>query len=118
MKGSAPIEALPPGALTEYLELCGWALARAHAQSGRAAEIAGYLGSGGVFDEAIVRFAVAYAGQRDIDYQALMAAVTAGQLRAEPGAGARPVDGVRPAVRRPGLPALSGVRRVTVAGLA
>jgi uncharacterized protein (DUF2252 family) len=86
MKGSAPIEALPPTALTEYLELCGWALARAHAQTGRAAEIAGYLGSSGVFDEAIVSFATAYADQSDIDYQALVAAIAAGKVTAQPGA--------------------------------
>ena len=86
MKGSAPIEALPPPALTEYLELCGWVLARAHAQSGRAAEIAGYLGSSSAFDVAIVRFAEAYADQNEIDYQVLLAAIKAGQTSAQPGA--------------------------------
>jgi Uncharacterized protein conserved in bacteria (DUF2252) len=85
MKGSAPIEALSPLALTEYLELCGWALARAHAQSGRTAEIAGYLGSSNVFDEAIVRFATAYADQNEVDHQALLAAITAGRITAQPG---------------------------------
>ena len=83
MKGSAPIEALPPAALTQYLELCGWALARAHAQSGRAAEIAGYLGSSGVFDEAVVRFAAAYADQSEMDYQALGAAIKAGRVTSQ-----------------------------------
>ena len=39
-------------------EVCAWALARAHARSGNPAEIAGYLGSGDVFDEAIASFAV------------------------------------------------------------
>jgi hypothetical protein len=86
MKGSAPIEALPPRALTEYLELCGWALARAHAQKGRAAEIGGYLGSGSAFDQAIVRFATAYADQNELDYRALLAAIEAGRISAEPGA--------------------------------
>jgi hypothetical protein len=83
MKGSAPIEALPPAALTQYVELCGWALARAHAQTGRAAEIAGYLGSSGVFDEAIVRFAGAYGDQSETDHQALLAAIHAGQITAQ-----------------------------------
>jgi uncharacterized protein (DUF2252 family) len=86
MKGSAPIEALPPAALAEYLGLCGWALARAHAQSGRAAEIAGYLGSSSAFDEAIVRFAAAYADQSEVDHQKLLAAIKAGQISAQPGA--------------------------------
>ncbi|MCU1494602.1 MAG: hypothetical protein JWO62_2366 [Acidimicrobiaceae bacterium] len=83
MKGSAPIEALQPAALTEYLELCGWALARAHAQSGRAGEIAGYLGSSDVFDQAIVRFAAAYADQSELDHQLLLTAINAGQVVAQ-----------------------------------
>jgi hypothetical protein len=66
--------------------LCGWALARAHAQSGRAAEIAGYLGSSSAFDEAIVRFAAAYADQSELDHQKLLAAIKAGQTSAQPGA--------------------------------
>ncbi len=84
MKGTAPIEALPPPALAEYLELCGWALARAHAQSGRAAEIAGYLGAGDVFDEAVVRFATAYADQNEVDYRALLSAIAGGRITAQP----------------------------------
>ena len=86
MKGSAPIDALPPRALTQYLELCGWALARAHAQSGRAAEIGGYLGSSSAFDQAIVRFAAAYADQNEIDHRAFLAAIRAGQIAAQPDA--------------------------------
>jgi hypothetical protein len=85
MKGSAPIEALQPAALTQYLECCGWALARAHAQSGRAPEIAGYLGSSSVFDDAIVRFTSAYADQSELDHQALVAAIKSGQTTAQPG---------------------------------
>jgi uncharacterized protein (DUF2252 family) len=85
MKGSAPIEALPPAALTEYLELCGWALARAHAQSGQAAEIAGYLGSSSVFDQAIVGFAAAYADQSETDHHALLAAIKADQITVQLG---------------------------------
>jgi uncharacterized protein (DUF2252 family) len=85
MKGSASIESLPPAAFSQYLELCGWALARAHAQSGRAAEIAGYLGSGGVFDEAIVRFATTYADQSELDHLALVAAIKSGHTTAHLG---------------------------------
>ena len=83
MKGSAPIDALPPRALIQYLELCGWALARAHAQSGRAAEIGGYLGSSSAFDQATVRFAAAYADQNEIDYQDFLAAIKAGRISAQ-----------------------------------
>ncbi|HVN88207.1 MAG TPA: DUF2252 family protein [Candidatus Binataceae bacterium] len=37
---------------------CGRCLARAHAQSGDAATISGYMGSRGIFDNAIGEFAV------------------------------------------------------------
>ena len=45
-KGSAEVETMPPDRLARYGELCGWALARAHARSGDRVAIAGYLGSG------------------------------------------------------------------------
>ena len=48
--------------------LCGWALARAHARTGRATMITGYLGTCEVFDHAIADFAVAYADQNEQDY--------------------------------------------------
>jgi uncharacterized protein (DUF2252 family) len=80
MKGSAEISSLSPSALREYLALCGWTLARAHAQSGAAQEISEYLGSGEQFDEAITAFARSYADQNALDHQALVDAVTAGQI--------------------------------------
>ncbi|WP_233161176.1 DUF2252 family protein, partial [Aquitalea sp. ASV11] len=41
---------------------CAWALARAHAKSsGRAAELAGYIGQSDKFDQAIASYATAYA---------------------------------------------------------
>jgi hypothetical protein len=43
--------------------LCGRTLARAHARSGDAAMIAGYLGASAVFDAAVARFAMRYANQ-------------------------------------------------------
>ena len=52
----------------EYAEFCAWALARAHARSGDAARISGYLGSGDRFDEAGADFAIAYADQSEADY--------------------------------------------------
>ncbi len=39
--------------LREYGKLCAWALARAHARSGDAAKIAGYMGSNTTFDDVI-----------------------------------------------------------------
>jgi uncharacterized protein (DUF2252 family) len=55
----------------EYCKLCGWALALAHAKSGDPAVLAGYLGKSDGMDEAVARFAFAYAEQTDRDYDAL-----------------------------------------------
>jgi uncharacterized protein (DUF2252 family) len=79
MKGSVDVSVLNPAALREYLELCGRSLARAHAQSGAAQEIAEYLGTGEQFDEAVTGFARTYADQNRIDHRALVDAVEAGQ---------------------------------------
>jgi len=82
MKGAVEVSALPAAALREYLELCGWTLARAHAQSGAAREIAEYLGNGEQFDAAITAFARSYADQNNLDHQGLVDAVKAGQIAA------------------------------------
>jgi hypothetical protein len=54
-----------------YCGLCGWALALAHAKSGDAAMIAGYVGKSDVLDEALTEFAFAYSEQNDRDYAKL-----------------------------------------------
>lgn len=61
-------------ALADYARLCGRALARAHARSGDSAVIAGYMGKGGAFDDAIASFAMLYAGQTSADHAALVRA--------------------------------------------
>jgi uncharacterized protein (DUF2252 family) len=66
--------------MVKYAEYCGWALARAHAKSGDAAMISGYLGNSSKFDEAIASFAVNYADQNERDHQALLKAVSAGKI--------------------------------------
>ncbi len=66
----------------EYIDLCGWALARAHARTGDPARIAGYLGRSDAFDEAIGEFAMAYADQTERDHAALLKAIRAGRLPA------------------------------------
>jgi uncharacterized protein (DUF2252 family) len=68
--------------MTEYCKLCGWALALAHAKSGDAAMISGYLGKSNEFDEAMVQFAYAYADQTEKDYQALVKTVESGRIKA------------------------------------
>jgi uncharacterized protein (DUF2252 family) len=67
--------------MPEYGKLCGWALALAHAKSGDAAMISGYLGKGDEFDQAMVEFAFAYADQTEQDYQALEAAAASGRIK-------------------------------------
>ncbi|WP_433964204.1 DUF2252 family protein [Tunturiibacter gelidiferens] len=51
-----------------YCGLCGWALALAHAKSGDAATIAGYLGKTDEIDEALTKFAFAYSEQNERDF--------------------------------------------------
>jgi uncharacterized protein (DUF2252 family) len=70
MKGSVDLDTLDPADLVPYARLCGWVLARAHARSGDAAAISGYLGSGDRFDRAVAAFAEAYADQTEADYAA------------------------------------------------
>jgi predicted alpha/beta hydrolase len=67
-----------------YAELCGRTLAHAHAKSGDAAMISGYLGKSDDFDEAVGEFASAYADQNEQDHAALVAAVRSGQIEALP----------------------------------
>jgi uncharacterized protein (DUF2252 family) len=74
MKGGIHLETLAPDDLAPYGRLCGWVLARAHARSGDASAIAGYLGSSDRFDQAVATFAEAYADQTEADYAAFSAA--------------------------------------------
>jgi uncharacterized protein (DUF2252 family) len=76
MKGGVKLE---PGkfkvsALPDYCTLCGWALALAHAKSGDAAMLAGYIGTSETLDDALVKFAHAYANQTVQDHEKLVAA--------------------------------------------
>lgn len=82
MKMSFPIEGMTAVQLKRYAEACGWTLARAHAKSGDAATISGYLGKGDNFDQAIGAFALAYADQTEQDHAALVEAVRSGRLEA------------------------------------
>jgi len=82
MKLSAPVEGASAAQTMLYAELCGRTLARAHAKSGDAALISGYLGNSDSFDQAIGEFALAYADQNAKDHAALVAAVNAGRIKA------------------------------------
>jgi uncharacterized protein (DUF2252 family) len=80
MKFSAPLDRGTPPLFRHYANLCGWTLARAHARSGDAAAISGYLGKGERFDQAMVKFAVAYADQTERDHEELVKAIRSGRL--------------------------------------
>ena len=79
-KVTAIIEDWDCTALRTYGRLCAWALARAHARSGDAAKIAGYLGSNSSFDDAVCEFAVEYADQNQRDYRAFIKAIREGRI--------------------------------------
>ena len=86
MKFSPDVADATPRSLVGKGELCGAALARAHARTGDAAAIAGYLGDRDVFDEAVVRFAATYADQVAKDHRALLRAIRSGRLPTAEGA--------------------------------
>lgn len=84
MKGGVELE---PGKVKiknfpEYCGLCAWALALAHAKSGDAAMISGYVGNSDELDKAMVRFAFAYADQTEKDHNALAEAAKSGRINA------------------------------------
>jgi uncharacterized protein (DUF2252 family) len=72
--------AIGDASLPFYARLCGRTLARAHARSGDAARICGYLGDGDAFDEALAAFALAYADQTQADFAAFVAAIRDGRI--------------------------------------
>jgi uncharacterized protein (DUF2252 family) len=70
--------------LDVYAAACGWVLARAHAKASEiSSTISGYMGSSSDdFDQAMGKFAVAYADQAERDHAALKAAVRKGKVTA------------------------------------
>ena len=83
VKIGALVETFDAEMLTAYAELCGWALARAHAKAGHPWTISGYLGKSDAFDEAMGAFALAYADQAERDHEALKAAVRSGVVEVQ-----------------------------------
>jgi uncharacterized protein (DUF2252 family) len=117
MKGSMDVPAMDAGQFNYYGRLCGWALARGHARTGRATVISGYLGEGKEgkeFDRSIADFALAYADQNAKDYQRLLDAVANGEVQAVMGLlGAPPEPPLTgPLLRRgPAWPGLAAAGR-------
>jgi uncharacterized protein (DUF2252 family) len=85
MKIKPLVEGMGADQLARYAEWCGWALARAHSKAGDAAMISGYLGANNQFDNAVAKFALAYALQNELDHKALIKAIRAGKLPAKEG---------------------------------
>jgi uncharacterized protein (DUF2252 family) len=70
-KGSIDLTDLVGSGLMAFGEVCGELLARGHARSGDPLVIAGYLGNGATFAEALAKFGSLYADQTEKDWQAL-----------------------------------------------
>lgn len=66
--------------LGRYAETCGAVLARAHARSADAVVLSAYLGGSDSFDEAVGRFAWAYAKQTEADHDALCRAINSQRI--------------------------------------
>ena len=83
MKMKPLVEVFDPATMLHDAGLCGWTLARAHARSGDAAMIAGYIGKNDVFDTAIARFSRSYADQAERDHATFMDAIRKGRIEAQ-----------------------------------
>lgn len=81
-KYSLPVDTFNARQMEQYATACGWTLARAHATSGDAAILHGYLGRADTMDHAVAEFARAYADQVERDYEALVKAHRAGEIEA------------------------------------
>jgi uncharacterized protein (DUF2252 family) len=67
--------------MLQFAEHCGATLARAHARTGEAATIGGYLGKSDIFDRSIADFSIAYADQAERDYESFVKAIHVGRLK-------------------------------------
>ena len=75
MKLSVTAWETEPGLMARYARFCGMALARAHANTGSASAITGYLGDSDTADKSFAQFGLAYAEQTIRDHQALVEAI-------------------------------------------
>jgi uncharacterized protein (DUF2252 family) len=83
MKTSIPYEDLRGPVLANFATMCGWAVARAHAKSGHATRLSGYVGTSGKLAESLADFACSYADQCEQDFAAFTRAIRSGLLPAE-----------------------------------
>ncbi|WP_055563973.1 DUF2252 domain-containing protein [Streptomyces atriruber] len=84
-KGSVDPAELAADQVDDYGRMTGALLARAHAHSADPRLIAGYCGKNDELDEAMARFATAYADRTESDHALLVRAVKEGRVAAETG---------------------------------
>jgi uncharacterized protein (DUF2252 family) len=80
MKGTIPLDAIDAAALTDYAGILGHLLAKGHARTSGASMIAGYAGSSDKLDQALAKFARAYADQNEADHASMVQAVRRGEF--------------------------------------
>jgi uncharacterized protein (DUF2252 family) len=96
MKGSIALDAIDPAALTDYAGIVGHLLAKGHARTSGASMIAGYAGGSDKLDQALARFARAYADQTEADHARLVDAVRTGRVPIAQGPPERSGSAFRP----------------------
>jgi len=79
-KGKIDIEELGPKRLAAYAGICGQTLAFAHARSGDAMTIRGYIGEEKTFDDVMVEYASRYADVTERDQARLCEAINDGAI--------------------------------------
>lgn len=82
MKGAFDFTTFDVEDLGEYAVSCAFALAHSMAKAADPALLSGYVGKSSESDEAVERFALAYAEQNEADWTGLKAAVKAGRAQA------------------------------------
>ncbi len=82
MKASMPMEFLTGEPFEFWAWLCGALLARAHARTGDAAKMAGYIGKSAALADAMADFAELYGDQTESDHAALVDAIASGRVAA------------------------------------
>ena len=80
-KGKIEIENLGPKSLASFAGLCGKTLAFAHARSGDAMMILGYIGDDRVFGDVMIEFAERYADRTKQDHAQLIEKIDHGEIK-------------------------------------
>ena len=79
-KGSVDLSCLDFDGLSDYGELCAWALAKAHARTGDRSRIAKHMGAPKKFSAAMLQEAMQHAEWNEHDYQQFVEAIAKGEI--------------------------------------